>query len=336
MLALCAAIGSFHVKSPTTYFVMVFMTVRVLPFFLTVTLIRSGTFIVSTLGVCSYSDQRYSSMQISATRHSLGVSTGRTAGFRYSFPGSDVNRDASCARFSGGGVGRESGKGASRIATSVTETPSSPIAVACGASMGSAPAVADVAGLPSIGAPMFSMGGDPKPRSPAATQPARTTVPHTANAASRRGLITSSLPISSDSSWRPLASGSLTARSLAVHAFGGEVLKFIGDGVLAIFPVTGVPAESCEAALRAIGAARAGMAHLDAARQAQGPGGIPLGLKVGTAFLIGTSIPADYSQLLRRAVHVLQCSFGVWIRGVAQDADAGKLRKQLFEELQSL
>src|SRR6266498_2970410 len=197
MLALCAAIGSFHVKSPTTYFVMVTMTVRVLPFFLSVTLIRSGTFIVSTLGVPSYSDQRYSSMQISATRHSLGVSTGRTAGFRYSFPGSDVNRDASCPRFSGGGVGRESGKGASRIATSVTETPSSPIAVACGASMGSAPAVADVAGLPSIGAPMFSMGGDSKPRSPAATQPARTTVPHTANAASRRGLITSSLPVSS-------------------------------------------------------------------------------------------------------------------------------------------
>src|SRR6266498_5867908 len=88
MLALCAAIGSFHVKSPTTYFVMVTMTVRVLPFFLSVTLIRSGTFIVSTLGVSSYSDQRYSSMQISATRHSLGVSTGRTAGFRYSFPGS--------------------------------------------------------------------------------------------------------------------------------------------------------------------------------------------------------------------------------------------------------
>jgi class 3 adenylate cyclase len=27
----------------------------------------------------------------------------------------------------------------------------------------------------------------------------------------------------------------------AVHAFGGEVLKFIGDGVLAIFPVTTAP-----------------------------------------------------------------------------------------------
>ena len=56
----------------------------------------------------------------------------------------------------------------------------------------------------------------------------------------------------------------------AVHAFGGEVLKFIGDGLLAIFPVTGPPAEACEAALRAVVAARAGMAHLDAVRQAQG------------------------------------------------------------------
>jgi adenylate cyclase len=55
-----------------------------------------------------------------------------------------------------------------------------------------------------------------------------------------------------------------------VHAFEGKVLKFIGDGVLAIFPVTGVPAEACEAVLRAVGAARAGMAHLDTVRQAQG------------------------------------------------------------------
>jgi adenylate cyclase len=62
-----------------------------------------------------------------------------------------------------------------------------------------------------------------------------------------------------------------------VHAFGGEVLKFIGDGVLAIFPVIGAPAEACEAALRAIVAARAGMAHLDAMRQAQALPPLPFG-----------------------------------------------------------
>ena len=56
----------------------------------------------------------------------------------------------------------------------------------------------------------------------------------------------------------------------AVHAFGGEVLKFIGDGVLAIFPVAGdSPRAACEAALRAVSAARAGMAHLDATRRQQ-------------------------------------------------------------------
>ena len=53
----------------------------------------------------------------------------------------------------------------------------------------------------------------------------------------------------------------------AVHAFGGEVLKFIGDGVLAIFPIgERDPSAASDAALRAVAAARAGMAHLDAAR----------------------------------------------------------------------
>ncbi|MEZ2131936.1 MULTISPECIES: adenylate/guanylate cyclase domain-containing protein [unclassified Sinorhizobium] len=63
----------------------------------------------------------------------------------------------------------------------------------------------------------------------------------------------------------------------AVHAFGGEVLKYMGDGVLAIFPVTGAPGEACEAALRAVVAVRAGMAHLDAVRQAQGLPPLPFG-----------------------------------------------------------
>jgi class 3 adenylate cyclase len=57
----------------------------------------------------------------------------------------------------------------------------------------------------------------------------------------------------------------------SVHAFGGEVLKFIGDGVLAIFPVIGAtPRNACDAGLRAVSAARAGMAHLDEARRREG------------------------------------------------------------------
>lgn len=66
----------------------------------------------------------------------------------------------------------------------------------------------------------------------------------------------------------------------AVHAFGGEVLKFIGDGVLAIFPVNAESngdREACEAALNAIVASRAGMVHLDQVRQAQGLPPLPFG-----------------------------------------------------------
>ncbi len=63
-----------------------------------------------------------------------------------------------------------------------------------------------------------------------------------------------------------------------VHAFGGEVLKFIGDGVLAIFPVVGgAPRGACDAALRAVSAARVGMTHLDDARRQQGLSPLPFG-----------------------------------------------------------
>ena len=78
----------------------------------------------------------------------------------------------------------------------------------------------------------------------------------------------------------------------AVHAFGGEVLKFIGDGVLAIFPVTGAPAEACEAALRAVVAARAGMAHLDAGRQAQGLPPLPFGVALHLGEMLWGNIGA--------------------------------------------
>jgi len=64
----------------------------------------------------------------------------------------------------------------------------------------------------------------------------------------------------------------------AVHAFGGEVLKFIGDGILAIFPVTAdTPQAACDAALRAVTAARAGMVHLDQELIKQGLPPLPFG-----------------------------------------------------------
>ncbi|QND54643.1 adenylate/guanylate cyclase domain-containing protein (plasmid) [Phyllobacterium sp. 628] len=70
----------------------------------------------------------------------------------------------------------------------------------------------------------------------------------------------------------------------AVHAFGGEVLKFIGDGVLAIFPIGERDASAaCDAALRAVAAARAGMDHLNRTRAAQGA---PI-LSFGTALHLG-------------------------------------------------
>lgn len=54
----------------------------------------------------------------------------------------------------------------------------------------------------------------------------------------------------------------------AVAANGGEVLKFMGDGILAIFPEDGAPAAA--RALRAADAARAGVTALNAERAAAG------------------------------------------------------------------
>jgi adenylate cyclase len=79
----------------------------------------------------------------------------------------------------------------------------------------------------------------------------------------------------------------------AVHAFGGEVLKFIGDGVLAIFPVSSdESADACDSALRAVAAARAGMAHLDAARRQQGLAPLPFGVALHLGEILWGNIGA--------------------------------------------
>jgi adenylate cyclase len=79
----------------------------------------------------------------------------------------------------------------------------------------------------------------------------------------------------------------------AVHAFGGEVLKFIGDGVLAIFPVVGAsPRGACDAALRAVSAARVGMAHLDQEREREGLPPLPFGVALHLGEMLWGNIGA--------------------------------------------
>jgi class 3 adenylate cyclase len=88
----------------------------------------------------------------------------------------------------------------------------------------------------------------------------------------------------------------------AVHAFGGEVLKFIGDGVLAIFPIGEQPASvACDLALRAVGAARAGMAHLEEARRRQGLPSLQFGLALHLGDMlwgnVGTADRLDFTAI---------------------------------------
>jgi adenylate cyclase len=65
----------------------------------------------------------------------------------------------------------------------------------------------------------------------------------------------------------------------AIHPFGGEVLKFIGDGLLAIFPLEPRGATAaCDAAIAAVRAARNGMARLDNERTRAGLPPLPFGI----------------------------------------------------------
>jgi class 3 adenylate cyclase len=72
----------------------------------------------------------------------------------------------------------------------------------------------------------------------------------------------------------------------AVHAFGGEVLKFIGDGVLAMFPVTGAPAgcaRECQAARMPARGRRRPRRHGPSRCGAAGAGAAAAALRRGAA-----------------------------------------------------
>jgi adenylate cyclase len=65
----------------------------------------------------------------------------------------------------------------------------------------------------------------------------------------------------------------------AIQPFGGEVLKFIGDGLLAIFPLSARGEKAaCDSAIAAVRAARVGMARLDAERLSDQKPQLPFGV----------------------------------------------------------
>ena len=86
----------------------------------------------------------------------------------------------------------------------------------------------------------------------------------------------------------------------AVHQAGGNVLKLIGDGVLAIFKGE-VPAETCRAALKAEALLREKLRELNAAREADGrpTTDVYIGLHIGDVFYgnIGSQDRLDFTVI---------------------------------------
>ncbi len=79
----------------------------------------------------------------------------------------------------------------------------------------------------------------------------------------------------------------------AIHPHGGEVLKFIGDGLLAIFPLAGrAENAACDAAIAAVRAARQGMARLDSDRVASGLPPLPFGIALHLGAVVYGNIGA--------------------------------------------
>jgi adenylate cyclase len=98
----------------------------------------------------------------------------------------------------------------------------------------------------------------------------------------------------------PLLNDYADAVISAIHDKGGDVLKLIGDGVLAIFGGA-APEETCRRALLAEAKMRKRLAELSAARKAEGRpvAGVNLGLHIGDVFYgnIGSKTRLDFTVI---------------------------------------
>jgi adenylate cyclase len=87
--------------------------------------------------------------------------------------------------------------------------------------------------------------------------------------------------------------------SAPIERNGGEILKFIGDGLLAVFPLD--RSTACADALTAVSDARHGMADLNERRSAKGlePLGYGIGVNVGDVMYgnIGTASRLDFTVI---------------------------------------
>ncbi len=99
----------------------------------------------------------------------------------------------------------------------------------------------------------------------------------------------------------PLLDAYAEPQVAAIQAHGGTVLKFIGDGLLAIFPVGEDTAEACERALAATDAALSALAEVSARRSASGlpVTGAYFALHVGDVFYgnIGGADRLDFTVI---------------------------------------